>query len=208
MSSTIRNTEYSDAAMINMLIPGVMDFTNFITPYGNPTSYTSPIALESYFARVSYNYKSKYFAEASVRRDGSSKYRYDKWGTFWAVGASWRMAEENFIKNNSNWINELKIRANIGSTGNQELTATSYPFSNLWTIGESNGDFTITQAWTGNRDLTWEKVLSNRQQVWTSVFWNKFHGAIDVYRRVTTDLVFPVPPGSVHGTYFALRKRR
>lgn len=184
--------QYSDAAMINMLIPGVMDFSNFITPYGNPTSYTSPIALESYFARVSYNYKSKYFAEASVRRDGSSKYRYDKWGTFWAVGASWRMAEENFIKNNSNWINELKIRANIGSTGNQELTATSYPFSNLWTIGESNGDFTITQAWTGNRDLTWEKVLSMDAGV-DFRFWNKFHGAIDVYRRVTTDLVFPVP---------------
>lgn len=184
--------QYSDAAMINMLIPGVMDFTNFITPYGNPTSYTNPTALESYFARVSYNYKSKYFAEASVRRDGSSKYRYNKWGTFWAVGASWRMAEENFIKNNSNWINELKIRANIGSTGNQELTKTSYPFSNLWTIGESNGDFTITQAWTGNRDLTWEKVLSMDAGV-DFRFWNKFHGAIDVYRRVTTDLVFPVP---------------
>ena len=105
--------------------------------------------MESYFARVNYNWNEKYYLTASARMDGTSTFRYDKWGTFWSAGASWRIAEENFIRDNVDWMDELKLRFSIGTTGNQAVNATSYPYTDLWSLGESDGQFTLSQVWWG-----------------------------------------------------------
>lgn len=181
--------DMSDAYMLNMFIPGLVDLSNFIETGGLPTGYTGASAMESYFARVNYNWNEKYYVSASVRMDGTSTFRYDKWGTFWSAGASWRIAEENFIRDNVDWMDELKLRFSIGTTGNQAVNSTSYPYTDLWSLGESDGQFTLSQVWWGVPDLTWETNFNMDLGV-DFRFWNRFYGSIDVYRRVTRDLLF------------------
>ena len=184
------------AGMINMLIPGITEFSNFITADGEPSSYTNAIALESYFGRAQYNYDNKYYVSASLRTDGTSKFRYDKWGTFWSVGASWRIAEENWMQNAA-WVNELKVRASVGTSGNQEVFS-NYPYTDLWSVSNNNGKFAIAQSQTGNPSLTWESVFTIDAGL-DFRLWNKFHGSIDYYRRDTNDLIFPVKQAASTG---------
>ncbi|MDD4820655.1 MAG: TonB-dependent receptor [Flavobacteriales bacterium] len=188
---------YQSASMINMLIPGIAEFSNFITPDGNPTSYTNGTSMESYFAQAQYNYNNKYYFQASVRMDGSSKFKYNKWGTFYAFGASWRMAEEEWLKN-AQWINELKVRGSYGTTGNQAVNSSNYPYTDLWNVSDNNGQFAVSQAQIGNPELTWETVTSLDFGV-DFRFWNKFHGSIDWYRRVTHDLIYSVAQAASTG---------
>src|SRR5690606_33949476 len=82
---------------------------------------TNKEALEGYFARANYNYDNKYIATASVRNDGSSKFRYnnDRWSIFWSIGGAWRISAEEFMSNTSSWLTDLKIRSSYGVIGNQ-----------------------------------------------------------------------------------------
>lgn len=193
--------EYLNAANTNMLIPGMDEFNNFIgfAEKGyNPSGYTNATALESYFGRVNYNYKDKYYLSGSIRTDGSSKFRYNKWGTFWSAGGAWRMAEENFIRNNASWINELKVRASVGTTGNQDLNDTDYPFADLWEIQDNGGEFGVKQVWWGNRNITWESNLKIDAGI-DFRLWERFYGSIDFYRNVTRQLLYKVPQAASTG---------
>lgn len=193
--------EYLWAANTNMLIPGMDEFNNFIgfaAKGYNPEGYTNAVSLESYFARANYSYKDKYYLSGSIRTDGSSKFRYDKWGTFWSVGASWRMAEENFIRNNASWINELKVRASVGTTGNQSLNDTDYPYTDLWEIQDNGGEFGVKQVWWGNRNVSWESNLKLDAGI-DFRMWDRFYGSIDLYRNVTRNLLYKVPQAASTG---------
>lgn len=182
-------SDYTYAVMKNMFVPGLTELFNFINVRANPTGYTGVTSMESWFGRVNYGFRDKYLFSASLRADGTSKFRYDKWGTFWSLGAAWRIAEENFVRNNASWINDLKLRFSIGTTGNQEVNTTSYPYTDLWDLDELDGDFSLTQVWWGNPDLTWETNFNIDLGV-DFRFWNRFYGSVDVYRRVTRDLLF------------------
>ena len=183
--------DYTGVVMKNMLVPGMDQFNNFLEIVQNPMGYVDATSLESYFARANYNYKNKYYASASVRRDGTSKFRYNKWGTFWSAGGAWRIAEEDFIRNSAPWINELKLRASVGTTGNQAVNKTDYPYTDLYEIGESGGQFTVTQVWWGNPNIRWEDNLQYDLGV-DFRFWDRFYGSVDVYRRITRNLLYEV----------------
>ncbi|WP_432713582.1 SusC/RagA family TonB-linked outer membrane protein, partial [Pedobacter sp.] len=107
------------------LIPEFLSYANFVGRYDGGT-FTNPGGtidirnMESYFARANYNYDNRYFLQGSVRRDGSSKFKLpeNRWGTFWSLGAGWRISGEEFMKNTSNWLNDLKVRASYGIIGN------------------------------------------------------------------------------------------
>ena len=70
--------------------------------------------------RANYNYDNKYYVTASVRTDGSSKFRYNdtRWGTFWSVGGAWRLSGESWLAD-ATWLTDLKLRADYGIMGNQ-----------------------------------------------------------------------------------------
>ena len=176
-----------DAYKKNIFYPGIPELGNAVSQYQNgSTSSTVVTAIEGYFARVNYNYAGKYFFSGSYRYDGSSRFKYDKWGHFWSVGAAWRIKGESFM-DNATWVDELKLRVNYGVAGNQ-LSA-SYPYTNLWTIGETNGQIGITQASTGNRNLSWER----NYQIDLGIdfrLWNRFYGTVDYYNRRTHDLIW------------------
>ena len=86
------------------------------------SSYKNDSKLIAFFGRVSYDYHGRYLLTASLRHEGSSRVgKNRKWGNFPAVSAGWRISEENFMRDASSWLNELKIRADFGVTGNQEF---------------------------------------------------------------------------------------
>ena len=73
--------------------------------------------IESYFSRVNYDYKSKYFLSASIRRDGNSRFASEsRWGTFWSVGGGWNIDKEKFMEG-VKWVNALKLRSSYGVVG-------------------------------------------------------------------------------------------
>ena len=104
----LQNLSYNSAYE---LIPGFVSFANFVGHYTGGT-FSTPggtdalTAMESYFGRAHYIYDDKYYAEASLRRDGSSKFKYasTRWGNFWSVGGGWRITSESFMANTKNWL--------------------------------------------------------------------------------------------------------
>lgn len=155
----------------------------------------------AFFGRVMYNYDERYLVSASLRRDGSSRFGADhKWGWFPAVSAGWRLSNERWLRDVA-WLDELKIRAGYGVTGNQD-------FDNYRSLllMRAKGYFYNNGKWqhiyspksNANPDLGWEKKAEWNVGIDFS-FWNgRLSGAIDYYSRRTTDLLYeydvPVPP--------------
>lgn len=178
------------AYKINIFYPGIPELGNAVGAYlDNSTSERVVTTLEGYFLRANYSFDDRYSASVSYRYDGSSLFKYDKWGHFWSVGASWRISQEEFMKN-ALWVNDLRLRATYGVSGNQLNSA--YPYTNLWAIGESDGQPTISQSSVGNPDLSWER----NKQIDVGLdfrLWDRVYGSFDWYNRRTHDLIWNRP---------------
>lgn len=171
-------------------------------------TYKNDSKLIAFFGRLSYDYKNRYLFTTSLRYEGSSKFgANNKWGYFPAVSAGWRISEENFMKDIS-WINELKLRADYGVTGNQDFEsylslATMRGFGSYYYGGEF---FTVWGASKNpNADLHWEKGHNYNVGVDFSLFKNRLSGSINYYYRKQQDLLgnynVPVPPNLYSSTF-------
>ena len=145
------------------------------------------------FYRVSYSYKGKYLLEASGRYDGNSKFPSNqRWGFFPSGSVGWRISEENFMKN-ANWLDNLKIRASVGSAGNG-LISDSYAYLSTMSIAQSsllnNGSvFNYTQAPSPiPKSLTWEKATTYDLGLDFEAFNGRLNFSADIYRKKTTDM--------------------
>lgn len=176
-----------------MFAPDNPDMTNAIRIMGL-TGNGSSEALEGYLSRLAYNYDSKYFLTASVRTDGSSNFRYDKWGTFWSVGGAWRVSQENFMNKTSKWLTELKVRASYGTLGNQNVGANRW--TDIWSISNAgtldNPLLAIAQSSFGNRSLTWESNNIFDAGLDFRLF-DRVYGTVDYFRRKTIDMLWAKP---------------
>ena len=100
--------------------PKLMDAANASETKGS--AMRADASLASYFGNVEYDYDSRYYVSASVRRDGSSRFGEDtRWGTFWSVGAKYRLSAEKFMASTQNWLNNLTVRLSYGTSGNQNV---------------------------------------------------------------------------------------
>ncbi|MBO4467434.1 MAG: TonB-dependent receptor, partial [Bacteroidales bacterium] len=155
----------------------------------------------AFFGRAMYNYAEKYMASVSLRYDGSSRFGVNnKWALFPAVSLGWRITQEDFMKG-IDWIDELKLRAGFGMTGNQD-------FANYKSIlrVEPVGYFYYDGKWSNsyapssnaNPDLQWEKKSEWNVGMDFAMFNGRFGGTLDYYYRLTTNLLYnykvPVPP--------------
>ena len=186
---------------------------------GTGESFTSGTStrykLLSYFSKLDYDYAGRYLASATVRRDGSSRFgKNNRFGTFPAVSAGWRISEENFLKNIENTpVSDLKLRASWGQTGNQEISnnavyslflanyaggsptwATSY--GTAYDInGNNNGllpsGYIATQ--TGNDNLKWETTTQTDIGLDFGFFNQKLSGSVDYYVKKTSDILVQPP---------------
>ena len=165
------------------------------------STYRSSSRYIAFFGRAIWNYKEKYLASVSLRRDGSTRFGKDhKWGWFPAVSVGWRMSQEPWMKN-IQWLSELKLRAGFGVTGNQDFS--NYKSLMLMSTGTSfyyNGEWinSYAPASNANPNLGWERKNEFNVGVDFSFFDNRLGGTLDYYYRLTTDLLYeynvPVPP--------------
>lgn len=159
----------------------------------------------SYFGQVDYNYNNRYFLVGSVRRDASSLFgANNKWATFYAIGGSWIINKENFLKNVS-WIDLLKIRASYGTTGNANIS----PYLSLGTYAFSinntyNGISGARPARLENPDLTWETAYTSNIGLDFSIL-NRVKLEVDFYKRDNKGLLQSVPLPATSG--FASQQR-
>lgn len=171
-------------------------------------SYRERNKYIAFFGRVMYNYDERYLFSASLRRDGSSRFGDNhKWGWFPAVSAGWRLNRESFLRD-VKWIDDLKLRAGFGVTGNQDfdnyrslllMQAKGYFYNN------GKWQNTYSPKSNANPDLAWEKKSEWNVGLDFSLFEGRLTGAVDYYSRRTTDLLYeydvPVPPYD-YNTFF------
>ena len=186
-----------NAAASKAIMTNTLDLSQYTTPFGRANSYSQSWTLESYFAQLNYDYAKKYFLTASVRRDGSSRFINNKWGTFGSVGLGWIVSKEEFLSK-AEFINYLKFKASYGIIGDQG-TSLQYGWQ-LSTINQTaSGDYSFTQSSTlANPDLTWETSKIAQVGLESSWFNNSLDVNVDYYIKNTDNLFFSqsLPPSS------------
>jgi TonB-linked SusC/RagA family outer membrane protein len=157
------------------------------------SSYNDPKAqLQSYFARAIFNYDSKYLLTATFRADGSTKFGSDnRYGYFPSFAAAWNIKNEDFMKDVA-WVDQLKIRAGYGKTGNQEFPSGSA--QQRYNISYSSGAQTLTGVNNENKKLKWQSDKQTNVGVDFGLFHNVITGSVDYFDKTTTDLLFPQIP--------------
>ncbi len=180
--------ETAIASKSKLAHPDIDDLANFIINSGQPTSYTDKVKLESYFGQVNYNYQNKYYLTASIRRDGSGRFRDGKrWDTFGSVGGSWILSEEEFMQSIS-FVDYLKFKLSYGLIGEQSGVGYYPTIIENW-VGNINDGYDVTEGEIGNPELTWETSKMFQTGVEFSI--GKYVDAsIDYYIKNTTNLLF------------------
>ncbi len=187
---------YLTGSRTGLIVDGNDELVNFTTT-SNLNSYTDNDRIESYISRFNYNYDNKYYASASYRRDGSSRFSPEaRWGNFFGFGAAWRMDQETFIKKYT-FIDLLKLRSSYGETGNNEFTDSGgytlyYPWQALYFINNNSAESGFLQSSLANNSLTWEKNISYDVALEFGLF-KRLSGSIEYYHRVSDNLLFNVP---------------
>ncbi|MEY8019981.1 SusC/RagA family TonB-linked outer membrane protein [Muriicola sp. SD30] len=164
------------------------NFSNIVRLGGNTTRK----AIEGYFLRTNYNFDNKYYLSASVRRDGSSVFSSEsRWGTFYSVGASWRIDQEGFM-DDVGFVNALKIRGSYGEVGNDDLLDffLSQP---RFSITSNAANPAIINTDLGNAALQWETIENFDVALEFSLFNNLFDGSVEYYKRNSSDLLYNLP---------------
>ena len=195
--------DYDYIQKSSQLLDGFLNFNNFENlQYMN--SGAGQVRTESYLGRVRYNYDQKYFFEASIRRDGSSRFSKDKrWGTFWSVGGSWIITKEKFLQN-VDWLNYLKLRAAYGTVGN-DASAPYYAYQTYYGFSQGLGGLnTLLPEALGNPDLKWESTNTFDVALEGSLFNDRFNFSIGYFHKYNSDLLFkvslPASSGSLSAT--------
>jgi len=165
-------------------------------------TYKDDSRLISFRGRLNYSFDNKYLFSASLTRDGSSKFgENNKWGYFPGISAGWRLDAEPFMQGIT-WINELKIRADYGETGNQDAISNYQSLSLYRGFGQYQYNGSYLQAWgpasNANTDLRWERLKNWNLGLDFSFFNSIVNGTINYYSRRAIDLLgsynAPLPP--------------
>ncbi len=177
------------------------------------SSYTADYITQGFLARAQYEYGNRYFASASYRRDGSSRFAPGhRWGNFGSVGAAWLMSSERFM-DGAWWVDMLKFKASYGVQGNDNLYPSSnyarkyYPYADNYThsFNEQTGEYSTELAYKGNESLTWESSHSFNIGVDFEILSGLLRGSMEYFSRKTVDLLYskdvPLSSGNPTGYY-------
>jgi TonB-linked SusC/RagA family outer membrane protein len=179
----------------------------------------SGFSLVSFFGKVNYTYADRYLASVTVRRDGSSRFgKNNKYGTFPSVSLGWRISEEAWMKNTKSWLDNLKLRASWGQTGNQEISNTARytlytttgslnfggdSYNTGYDIQGSNGgrilDSGFKRNQIGNDNIKWETTTQTNIGLDFGFLGNSLYGSFDWYNKKTTDILVNMPGVGVMG---------
>ncbi|WP_224997050.1 TonB-dependent receptor [Cesiribacter sp. SM1] len=151
-------------------------------------------SLLSFMGRINYAYQDKYLLTATLRRDGSSRFgEGNKWGMFPSGSVAWRISEEDFLED-LQFVNDLKLRAGYGITGNQEIG--NYNFASALNTIQYNFNNTIVPAVVPvvmpNPFVQWETVEQMNVGIDASFFKNRLELTLDGYIKNTDDMLVPM----------------
>ena len=159
---------------------------------------SSRSVLTSILGRAFYSYKNRYLLTATIRRDGSSKFgSNNRYGNFPSFSVGWNIAEEDFVKNNVSWLDQLKLRGGYGVLGNQEID--NYQYVSVVTTGINypdgksgliQGAFPKTFA---NPDIKWEETAMTNVGIDFMALRNRLTLTADWYVKNTKDILLNVP---------------
>ena len=173
--------------------------------YGSAEGYS----LLSFFGKFNYSYDDRYLVSLTVRHDGSSRFgKNNRFATFPAASLGWRISRENFMKN-VGWLDELKIRASWGQTGNQEISniarytvyvpnyggneSGGQSYGTSYDIAGTNGGSILQSGFKrnqlGNDDIKWETTTQINAGLDFSMFKDSFYGSFDWFHKNTTDIL-------------------
>lgn len=178
------------------------------TNYEINNFYDPDDILLSYFARVNYDYDSKYLVSATFRADGSSKFADgNRWGFFPSAALAWRISAEPFMESTRNWLDDLKLRFSYGTAGNNNIPSgvinQEYEFlTTSWINGYSN--VLAATSTMANPDLKWETTYTRNLGLDYSFLGGKINGTIEGYWNNTKDLLIEYP---VSGTGYSYQYR-
>lgn len=169
------------------------------------SSYKNEYNIESVFSRINYNYDGKYYLSGSFRTDGSSRfYKDNRWGKFWSLGGAWRISEEYFMEDTSDWLSNLTLKVSYGVQGNDNLIKANsdidepdfYAWQGLYDMKFSNaymsGAFLSSLE---NKDLKWEKNKNLNAGFEANLFSSRLLLSFDYFVKKTSDLLLlrPMP---------------
>lgn len=161
--------------------------------------------LVSFFARMNYTLKNRYLLTATLRDDGSSRFAKDnRWGLFPSVALAWKLNEESFLAN-IDALNELKVRVGWGQTGQQDLGQSDFPYLGTYRSSQPSASYQFGNTWVStlrpnayDPKIKWETTTTQNIALDYGFFNGRISGSIDVYKRVTDDLLsnITIPNGS------------
>ena len=162
----------------------------------NASSSRSSYNNEGYFARAMYDFDSKIFLSASYRRDASSRFHPDyRWGDFWSAGVGYLINKEPWF--NAPWVDMLKIKASIGSQGNDNIG--SYRYTDTYYIQNADGEVSVVFNTKGNKKVTWETNTNFNAGADFEFFNNRLSGSVEYFYRKTSDMLYWVTVPSSQG---------
>ena len=158
---------------------------NYLDQNGVSTGNIVETSLEGYFTQANYNYLNKYYLQGTLRKDGSSRFYKNKWGTFWSAGAGWIVSEENFLSS-SNVINYLKLKASYGVLGDQGNAA--YAGQLGFNIENLLGQPSLAPRAVVDPNITWESSEQMQVGVEIELFKGAIQADLDYYVKTTNNL--------------------
>lgn len=161
-----------------------------VTSWGSTKD--SDYAFLSFFARGEYNYANKYYGEASVRTDGSSRFgKNNRWAAFWAVGGMWDARNEDFLSSSRNWLTTAQVALNTGTSGNSSIPNYEH-FSLVVGGADYVGQSGMVPSQLGNEELTWETTWSTNL-AFRAGFWSRLNVDLEFYHKKTYNMLMEVP---------------
>ncbi len=183
------STDQSQVSVYDQLIEGMYNLSNF-SKNDAPMEVLGRIRSESYLARARYNYDQRYFGEASIRRDGSSRFGKDnRWGTFWSLGASWIINREKWMER-ATWVDYLKLRAAYGSVGN-DSPAGNYTYMSTYGNVDLLDRIAMLPTSLAADNIRWEATKTFDIGVEFNIF-RKLYGSIGWFYKINSDLLYAV----------------
>lgn len=186
-------------------------FTRSIADDDNETlvsensSYITENYLVSFFGRVNYSAYDRYLLTATVRYDGSSRFADgNQWGAFPAFAFAWKINEESFLKDVS-FLSDLKLRLGWGITGQQDIVDNDYPAQARYMVASPGSYYPIDgkslptlRPNAYDPDIKWEQTTTQNIGIDFGFLEGRFTGSVDLYQRVTDDLLntVTIPSGS------------
>lgn len=182
-----RNTETVSAYKTNMFSIDNLELGGAVIDGQQAGSSRTEYNNEGYFIRAQYDYADRIFVSGSYRRDASSRFHKDRrWGDFWSAGAGWVINHEPWFK--AYWVDLLKLKASIGSQGNDGIP--DYLYVDTYEISNNEGDVAVAFRTKGNPDITWETNLNFNTGVDFELFSGRLGGSVEYFYRKTKDMLF------------------